>query len=75
MEEMIKIQEALLTYIESLTHYEISRFLQFYPQLVEDAKYFIENTPVSVKDDEDTDRKIEKLLSEIKELLNNHEIE
>ena len=72
---MRELKQALLIYIESLTHYEISRFLQFYPRLVEDANYFVENIPVSVKEDDGNDKKMAKLLSELKELLNGYEIE
>ncbi len=72
---METIKKALLAYIESLPPYEISKFLQFHSKLVDDALYYMENTPVSVQEDIETDKKKAKLLSEIKELLNSYEIE
>jgi len=70
---METLKQALLTYIESLTHYEISRFLQFYPQLVEDAEYFAKYTPMSVYDDTDDVKNteiIKSILETVEQLLN-----
>jgi len=58
------IKKALLTYIESLSPYEISKFLQFHKMLVDDALYYMENTPVSVQGDLETEKKITQLFSE-----------
>ena len=64
METMTKIKQAILTYIESLPPYEISRFLQFHKTLVDDSLYYMENTPVSVQDDLEAEKKITQLFSE-----------
>ncbi len=65
------IKKALLTYIKSLPPYEISKFLQFHKMLVDDALYYMENTPVSVQDDLETEKKITQLFSETKKLVIN----
>ena len=61
---MTKIKQAILTNIESLPPYEISRFLQFHKTLVDDSLYYMENTPVSVQDDLEAEKKITQLFSE-----------
>lgn len=70
---MEDLKNTLLAYIKSLSHYEISRFLQFYPQLVEDAEYFVENTPVSVTEDTSKTNETE-LISDLLMIVEKHKI-
>ena len=65
---METLKQNLIAYIESLSHYEISRFLQFHKALVEKANYYAENTPISVYEDIQQ-QKIEDKINELTSLL------
>jgi hypothetical protein len=50
MNSMAQLKQELLAYIESLTLYEVSLFLQHTKHLVESAEYYAKYTPVSVQE-------------------------